>query len=93
MAKDGAENGKTRKTIAFPVLCHYKIIAENDAGVERQIRQVLKDFGIQRPLRIGRRSTKGKYQAYNVEVVVNSKAFMEKLDAALREIPGVKWVL
>jgi len=83
----------SRKSIQFPVLCHYKIIAEDDRQTERQIRETMLEFGVYQHVEAGRHSEKGKYLTYNVEVVVNSIEFMHKLDAKLKSIRGVKMVL
>ncbi len=82
-----------KKDLKFPVLCHYKIITEDMPAVERSIRAVLIEFGIQRPLLPGHRSKDGKYLTFNVEVIANSKEFMDRLDARLRAIDGVRFVL
>lgn len=86
-------NGHGKRKLKFPVLCHYKIIVEDAAGIEERLKKVLLEFGIRRPLGLGRRSAKSNYLTYNVEVVVNSQEFMDGLDAALRAVPGVKYVL
>ncbi len=92
MAGNGS-NGHGKRELKFPVLCHYKIIVEDVVGIEGRLKKVLLDFGIRRELGKGRRSSKSHYLTYNVEVVVNSKEFMEELDTALRAVPGVKFIL
>ena len=85
-------NGKKRE-LKFPVLCHYKIVTEDAPGMADRLKSVLHDFGIQRPLDSGHRSAQGHYLTFNVDVVVNSKEFMDKLDTAFRAVPGVKYIL
>ncbi len=92
MGANGESNGGAKK-LKFPVLCHYKIIVEDQPGIEARLKKVLLDFGIRRELGTGHRSANSHYLTYNVEVVVNSKEFMDELDTALRAVPGVKYIL
>lgn len=83
----------TKKALKFPVLCHYKIITDAAPAVERHIREALIEFGIVRPLQAGHQSKEGKYLTFNVEVLAPNKEFMDRLDAKLRAIDGVRVVL
>jgi putative lipoic acid-binding regulatory protein len=79
--------------IQFPVLCYYKVIAEDIAGMEFVIETTLLELHVKTPAVKGNRSSGGKYVTYNIEVFVNSLETMNAIDAALRNIKGVKMVL
>lgn len=79
--------------IQFPVLCYYKVIAEDLPGMEFIIETTLIENHVKTPAIKGNRSSGGKYVTYNIEVYVNSLETMNKIDAALRAIKGVRMVL
>jgi putative lipoic acid-binding regulatory protein len=79
--------------IKFPVLCYYKVIAEDLPGMEFIIETVLIENHVKTPAVKGNRSAGGKYVTYNIEVFVNSLETMNAIDAALRNIKGVRMVL
>ncbi len=79
--------------LKFPVLCYYKVIAEDLPGMEFLIETVLIENHVKSPAIKGNRSAGGKYITYNIEVLVNSLESMNAIDAALRNIMGVKMVL
>jgi putative lipoic acid-binding regulatory protein len=79
--------------INFPVLCYYKVIAEDIAGMEFVIETVLRELHVKSPPIQGNKSAGGKYITYNIEVFVNSLETMNAIDNALRNIKGVRMVL
>ena len=79
--------------LEFPVDCHFKVIAEKLDGIAFVIETVLLQMGIRNPLEAGNVSANGNYITYNISVRVESKAVMDKIDAELRNIEGVKMVL
>ncbi len=79
--------------LTFPLVCHYKIIARNLEHMHFVIETVLLQMGIRNPLEAGNVSANGNYITYNISVRVDSKAVMDKIDAELRNIEGVKMVL
>ena len=83
------------KKLEYPVDWHYRIITENAAhpDVVHRIRQVLEDFKVANPLKIGNESAGGKYVSYLVTVTFPDRKFMEDISAAFNAIPGVKMVL
>ena len=78
--------------LKFPVECHYKIIAEGD-GVRVLIEIALGELGITAPLVTGNHSSHGKYVTFNFDWTVESQEAMDRIDARLRAIPGVRIVL
>ena len=81
------------EALKFPLHCYYKIIAEDIAGMEFIIETTLLELHVKSPLIKGNLSAGGKYATYNVEVLVPSKEKMDAIDAALRNIKGVRMVL
>lgn len=79
--------------IKFPVDCHYKIIAENIPGIDRQIIETLKNHGVNSPLTKSGHSDQGHYISFSADITMHSLESMRLLDRALRSIPGVKMVL
>lgn len=79
--------------INFPVMCYYKVIAEDLPGMEFIIETVLIENHVKSPAIQGNKSAGGKYITYNIEVYVNSLETMNAIDAALRNIKGVRMVL
>ena len=79
--------------IQFPVLCHYKIIADDHEGVQSAIEKVFLEVNIRVRFEKGRHSDHGKYVTFNADIVIHSLALMRHIDGALRKIEGVKFVL
>lgn len=79
--------------IQFPVLCHYKIIAEEHEGVQTAIEKVFLEVNIRVRFEKGRHSDGGKYVTFNADVLIHSLELMQHIDRALRRIQGVKFVL
>ena len=81
------------ESIRFPVLCHYKIIAEDHEGVQSSIEKVFLEVNIRVRFERGHHSDRGKYITFNADVLIHSLQLMRHIDAALRKIEGVKFVL
>lgn len=79
--------------LRFPLDCQYRVIAENIPGMHFVIETVLQQLGIRAPLVEEKRSSAGKYLAFSVEVRVESRESMNRIDQELRNIRGVKTVL
>ena len=79
--------------IQFPVMCYYKVIAEDLPGMEFIIETILIENHVKSPAVKGNKSAGGKYVTYNIEVFVNSLESMNAIDHALRNIKGVRMVL
>ncbi len=81
------------ENIRFPVLCHYKIIAEDHEGIQSAIEKVFLEVNIRVRFEKGRHSVQGKYVTFNADVLIHSLELMRLIDQALRRIEGVKLVL
>lgn len=81
------------ENIKFPVLCHYKIIAEEHEGIQSAIEKVFLEVNIRARFERGHHSDHGKYVTFNADVLIHSLELMRHIDRALRKIEGVKFVL
>ena len=77
----------------FPAECHFKIIAKDLNDVQERLDGVLAGFGCVDRVRPGNRSASGKYTTYNVSLMVESIEWMRSIDAAFRDVAGVRMVL
>lgn len=81
------------ENIQFPVICHYKIIAEDRPGIQAEIEKVFTEVNIQVHFEKGHHSETGTYVTFNSSVKIHSLELMRFIDRAIREIKGVKVVL
>lgn len=88
-----SEESPFQEELKFPTVGHFRIIAENQPGMFFVIETVLQQMGISAPLKKEHLSKQGHYQSFSVTTLVESREMMNKIDAALRAIVGVKMVL
>lgn len=69
------------------------MIAENREKIDFVIETVLLQLGVDAPVIRGNLSKSGTYVSYGVTTVVESREAMNRIDAELRLIEGVKMVL
>ena len=80
--------------IEFPTSWSYRIITEAaNKDCCAAIRELLKDYGIKAKLEKKDKSSSGKYQAYRVQVVLDSPELLDELSKKISEIDGVKFML
>ncbi|MDD5596975.1 MAG: DUF493 family protein [Victivallaceae bacterium] len=83
-----------KQEIKFPVDWSYRIIVDaanpNCCGA---IIDLLKESGIKAELEKKDKSANGKYQAYRLPVVFESREMMEDLGRKLAKVAGVKFLL
>lgn len=79
--------------LEFPLECHYRVIAEDHEKMAFVIETVLMQLGVEVPVVRGNASKSGTYVSYSITTVVNSREEMNRIDAELRLIVGVKMVL
>lgn len=79
--------------LSFPLICNFRVIAENRQGMDFVIETVLMELGVSSPLLPGNESKESKYLSFNVDVKVDSLERMNQIDSALRSIEGVRMVL
>lgn len=79
--------------LEFPLECQFRVIAEDHKNMAFVIETVLMQLGVENPVVRGKLSKKGTYVSYRVTTVVESREAMNRIDAELRLIQGVKMVL
>ena len=80
--------------IEFPTTWSYRIITEAaNKDCLAAILDVLKEYGIKAKLEKKDKSSNGKYQAYRLPVVFESREIMDALSLKLSAIGGVKFLL
>ncbi len=77
----------------YPAEFHFRIITETEAGAEALLKEVLSAYRVTAPLAASRSSSAGRYQAYGVSVELRDRAEHAAFDAALKRVPGVRFVL
>ena len=81
------------KTVEYPATFHFRVIAEPGAFNQTELDAVLAAYKVLAPLAASRVSSAGRYQAYSVSVEIQSQEALHVLDAALKQVPGVRMVL
>lgn len=79
--------------LKFPLVCHYRVIAENLDNMHFVIETVLMGLGVTSPVEKANTSGGGKYISFNISTMVESREAMNRIDKELRLIQGVKMVL
>jgi putative lipoic acid-binding regulatory protein len=83
-----------RQEIEFPVEWSYRIITDTSVESCRDdLMKVLRQKGVNSDLEMKDKSASGKYQAYRVSVIFDSKEMMDELSAELSAVNGVKFLL
>jgi len=80
-------------SLQFPLDCQFRIIAENLPNMHFVIETVLMEHGVTAPLHPENLSKEKRYQSFRVDIRIESKDQMTRIDAALRNIVGVRMVL
>jgi len=79
--------------LEFPVEVQFRVIAEAQEQMAFVIETVLMELGVDAPVKAGNSSKSGTYNSYSITTVVESREMMNRIDAELRAIVGVKMVL
>lgn len=81
------------RQVDYPATFHFRVIAEasSDAGPELTV--VLAAYRVTEPLAVSRASSSGRYCAYGVSVELQTPEELHALDAALKQVSGVRMVL
>jgi len=79
--------------LEFPLECQFRVIADDHEKMAFVIETVLMGLGVEAPVVRGNKSKSGTYVSYSITTVVNSREEMNRIDAELRLIEGVKMVL
>ncbi len=79
--------------LAFPLTAHFRVIAERDRLEKDQLELAVQPFTLSEPLAPANTSKGGRYISYAFSAVVASRDELNRIDARLREVPGVRMVL
>jgi len=79
--------------IEFPVEVHFRIVCVSEEQVGRDVRAAAESLGVGDRLKRGNESRGGKYQSYQLSLVVESRERMGEIDRTFRAVDGVKMVL
>jgi len=83
--------GRTSAVIDYPCSWSYQIIGADKDSLRRAVAEIIQDRTYRMVL--SRSSEKGKYQSFQLEVVVESEGHRLAVYEALRAHPAVKIVL
>lgn len=79
--------------LKFPVVAHHRIIVNADKRDDAATAAAFDGFDLVEPVRACRTSAGGKYVSYGLSVRLKDRQEMERLDARLPLVPGLKMVL
>lgn len=79
--------------LKFPVMVHFKVIGEDTPDLRVHLEIALSELSIKEDLVAGRNSSGGRYITYNLSVTVENRQILDRIDARLRAVAGVKLVL
>lgn len=79
--------------VAYPAQFHFRIITDTGEAMEAALAQAVAAYTVTSPLALARASSGGRYTAYAVSAILQSRDEMEAFDAAIRKIPGVRMLL
>ncbi len=82
-----------KRDLEFPLLCHFRVIAEDHDKIQFVIETVLMELGITDPVKKANSSSGGKYVSFAFSAMTESREMMNKIDSELRLIQGVRMVL
>lgn len=79
--------------VAYPALFHFRIITETEAQAEELLLQVITPYHVKAPLVSERTSAAGRYTAFSISILMQSRTEMETFDATIKKVPGVRMIL
>jgi putative lipoic acid-binding regulatory protein len=81
------------KEVEYPALFHFRIITETEACAEQALSVAVNTYQVRTPLAPSHASAAGRYSAFSVSILMQSRLEMEQFDAAVKKVPGVRMVL
>jgi putative lipoic acid-binding regulatory protein len=79
--------------VEYPALFHFRIITEAEAQAEQALLRAVIPFQVKAPLASSHASSTGRYAAFSISILMQSRAEMETFDAVIKKVPGVRMVL
>ena len=86
-------NPTSPQELDYPALFHFRIITETEAQSEQALLQVVTPYHVKAPLTSVRASDAGRYTAFSISILMQSRLEMETFDAAIKKVPGVRMLL
>ena len=77
----------------YPAQFHFRIITDSDASIELVLAEALGAYQVTSPLTHSRASSGGRYAAYSVSILMQSREEAEAFGVAVKKIPGVRMLL
>jgi len=81
------------KEVKYPALFHFRIITETEAHAEQALIQAVSAYQVKAPVAASHASSAGRYNAFSVSILMQSRLEMEQFDAAVKKVPGVRMVV
>lgn len=79
--------------LKFPVVAHQRMIVEAARRDDAATKAAFAGFDLVEPVTECRASTGGRYVSYALSVRLKSREEMQRLDAAIATVPGLKMCL
>jgi len=83
----------TAQGLEYPALFHFRIITDAEAGIEPALAEAVGAYQVMSPLAPSHVSSGGRYTAYSVSVMMQSREELEAFYAVVKAIPGVRMLL
>jgi putative lipoic acid-binding regulatory protein len=79
--------------VSYPAEFHFRVIVETQASAEAALSATLAAFQVTVPLTSSQASSGGRYQAYSVSVMMQTRDELHAFDTAIKKVPGVRMLL
>ena len=79
--------------LKFPVVAHHRLIVDATKRDDGFTAALFAGFDLVAPVSEVNASSSGKYVSYALSVRLKDRAEMDRLDAAIRNVPGLKMCL
>jgi putative lipoic acid-binding regulatory protein len=79
--------------LAYPGEFHFRILTETATHAETALAARIAAYRVTSPLAVSRDSSTGRYRAFCVSVRLEDREEHLRLDAEIKQVPGVRLVL
>ena len=79
--------------VEYPACFHFRIITDTEAHAEPSLLLAITPFQVIEPLLPARASSSGRYTAFSVSIMMESRMEMESFDRVIKQVPGVRMLL
>ncbi len=86
-------NTQVPREVEYPALFHFRIITEAEAKAEQALLLAVSSYQVKAPLTSSHASAAGRYTAFSISILMQSRLEMETFDAAIKKVPGVRMLL